>query len=355
MHHFAGSSPSPTQPRPPKSKTKNPANTHTQTHHLTDLVQFPFFLQTSFCPPPLPPTQGKPSSLQSSLFALFLRKSTSSALEAVEDGGSEAARSVGSAPPSVQPWSHVQAVGSSLISVAEDELVTPCRGSPGVKGPLSPCSKEPDRVQRAERSAAPRPGSRRPSSEVAPGEGAEAGSRERGLFRRPAAPGDDTAFPPHPGSPCTSSFHPHQGTIRPTRISKFPVGGERCRQVAGTPPSARGPKSSHTATWLGSRAGSVTAGSDTAQGLRQQLGKNVSPHPGKVRRHLRHANLSSRTGLELSAGSGWLHSPKRPCRSRSDPGRQVPRPRPSVANHRAPRAGKAGGRGQQRSDGTGGQ
>lgn len=41
-------------------------------NHCTDLcIQFPFFLQTSFRPPPLRPTPGKPGSLQPSLFAPF--------------------------------------------------------------------------------------------------------------------------------------------------------------------------------------------------------------------------------------------------------------------------------------------
>lgn len=99
----------------------------------------------------------------------------------------------------------------------------------------------------------------------------------------------------------------------------------------------------------------MTAGCGRCPGSSAAARKNVSPHPGKVRRHLCHAKSSSGAGAELSAASGGPHSPKRPCSSRSDPGAPDPRQRPAAANRRAPRAGKAGARGRPTSDGAGGQ
>jgi len=139
------------------------------------------------CPPPLPPTQGKPGSLRLSLSALFLIKSTSSALEAVEDRGYEAAGSVGTAPPSLQLPPHVRAVGSIPVSAAEGELATPCRGSPSKKATVTVLRRD-------------RPGRTEPSAPSRPGPGARDPSRRshrgRGLRR---APGDaDSTYSPRP-------------------------------------------------------------------------------------------------------------------------------------------------------------
>lgn len=132
------------------------------------------------------------------------------------------------------------------------------------------------------------------------------------------------------------------------------------RRGAGSPgrghPSACGPDPSRRADPAGVQGWERDRGARMLPGGSPPAQKDCqSPLGEKVRRHLSRDNFSSKARLELSSSSGRLHSPKRPCRSRSNPGAPQPRPRPAAANHRAPREGKAGGRGQPQSDGTDGQ
>lgn len=274
MHHFPGTSPSPTQAPPPRKQKHKTQKTTAPT-----FVQFPFFLQTSFCPPPLPPTQGKPGSLQRSLSALFLIKSTSSALEAVEDGGYEAARSVGTAPPSLQPSPHVRAVGSIPVSAAEGELATPCRGSPSKRATVTVLRR--DRPGRTEPRARSRqgPGARDPSRRS---------HRGRGLRR---APGDaDSLYSPRPQGMTQRFLRTPALPACPRSIpGKAPAGDSLRQRIPrwkgqGSPgcenPSARGPKPSRTAdpAW-GSRAGSMTAGCGRCPGAPPAARKECQSPP----------------------------------------------------------------------------
>lgn len=207
-----------------------------------------------------------------------------------------------------------------------------CHGAP----------KNPSKSDRARRSAAPGPGCRDPSPKW---------QRGRGLVRAPGdldsasarQPQDDTAFPPHLALPaCPQSIPgraPQQG------FSESPAGWDGGRRAVGIPQLVALTNRAWRARLVW-RTGSVTRGHGCCPEAPPAAPKNCeSPLGEKVRRHVGHDNFSSRAGLELSARSG-LHSPKRPCRSRSNPGAPHPGTRPAAANHRVPPRGKARGRGQ---------
>lgn len=159
-------------------------------------------------------------------------------------------------------------------------------------------------------------------------------------------PQDDTAFPPHLALPARPRSIPGRApTGRLAASANHPPEGTG---VAGPWASLRLVALTNRAwrTRLGWRAGSVTGEHGYCPEAPPEAREGCqSPLRGKVRRHLGHDNFSTRAGLELSSWSG-LHSPKRPCQSRSNPGAPHPGTRPAAANHRVPRGGKARGLGQ---------
>lgn len=211
--------------------------------------------------------------------------------------------------------------------MAEDELATPHRGSREARTPVT----GPSRTARAERSAAL-------------GSGAQTlrrGGNGGGLClfpgrpllpRGPPAPEMTQRFPRTQLSP-PPSLHPPQGTGRPTRhVSESPAGGDL---------PARGPGPSRTADPFGVQGWERGRGTDAAGGASRSSERRSAPTRGKEQKASRPRQLLLQAGLELSAQSGQLPNPRRPCCSRSDPVPTSPAAA-AAANHRASPRGKAG-------------
>lgn len=255
---------------------------------------------------------------------------------------------MGTAPPSHKSRPHVRAVGSIPVSVTEDELATPCRGSWKKRTTVT----VPGRSQ-----ARTGPSSRRRKSVDA--------ETLRGGRRRGGGSGDlDPPRGPRPRMTqrfLRTRLCPQVSARSPARHQPADSLLQRSnrRRGPGSPsrrqPSVHGPDLSGTVHPAGMEG--WERGARMLSGISSSSSERLSVPTGvgggvKVRRHLSHGNFSSRAGLELSAWSGRLHSPKQPCSSGWDPAALHRQPRPAAANHRAPREGKAGGRWQPQSDGA---
>lgn len=227
-------------------------------------VQFPFFLQTSFRPPPLPPPPASLVHFSRISLPLFLTKSISSSLEAA--GTRECG--VGTALPSLQPGPHVPAADPIPVSWAEGELETPCLGFRRKRTTVT----VPRRVisGRTEKSAPWR-------SQRGRGLGQAPGDADPPSGRR--SPGMTQRFlrtPALPERPRSISGRAPAGRLA-TSVNPPPEGrGVAGRRVPlGSRPS---PIPTADPAW-GGGLGAGPRGTDAAQRLRGQLGKNVCRSP----------------------------------------------------------------------------